>query len=328
MARLILLLLFLSPITFYAQHIEAINSNEEALAFVKKVQPGFEEKPPYAEFRQHTRDSLFPVLKRIKYYEKADFDNNGYTDLLFNGCAGCRYSNKYDVSPPWVILSFGNDSFQVKDLSCEKYQIYAAGRTVQSAGRPPMIEIAYAGGEDDAKGLTHEIKGVDTLIYAVGDFIENTQPAHHNIEKISFTCLAYHFYSPRSDSLSFELTLSPDSSSLIREVNIFIDKNNPITTYIRKYVAGGDTACFSRLANMLNQINFPRLKKYYGAGSVHEGLGLLSVTYDNGKVIHIRDRAMLGTYALRAIYNSCYKKAALFVGPMVSNEQGWLTAPW
>lgn len=321
MARLLLLLFFLSPNTFYAQHIEAINSNEEALALLKRVKPDFEEKKPVEEFSRRTRDSLFPVLKRINYYEKADFDNNGYTDLLFNGCAGCRYNNYYDVTVPLVILSFGNDSFLVKDITCEKYKTYLAGRTVISGGLP-MIEIMYAGYIDDSKERTHPVKGVDTLLYAVGEFIENTRPAHHNIEKISFTYLAYRFYSPKDDSLSFELTLSHDSSYLTREVS----NNND--TYIRKYKAGNDTACFNRLTSMLNQINFPRLKKYYGAGGVHEGLGFLSVTYDNGKVIHIRDRGLLGTYGLWAIYNSCYKKAASFVGPMVSNEGGWLTPPW
>jgi hypothetical protein len=209
MARFLVLLLSFLPNTFYAQSIEAINSNEEALAFLKKVNPGFEEKKPDAEYK-HRRDSIFPILRRVNYYEKADFDNNGYTDLLFNGCSWCIDAYVYGASLPLVILSFGNDSFRIKDISCRKYRIYLAARTVQTGGRP-MIEIAHKGYESKSiGGRTHPIERVDTLSYAFDEFIENTRPTHHTIKNISFSRLCFGSVLP--DSCSFTLSLSRDTA--------------------------------------------------------------------------------------------------------------------
>jgi hypothetical protein len=319
MARFLVLLLSLLPITFYAQSIEAINSNGEALAFLKKVHPGFEEKKPDAEYK-HLRDSLFPVLKRVNYYEKADFDNNGYTDLLFNGCSWCCDGREYSESLPLVILSFGNDSFRIKDLSCRKYTTYLAARTVQAGGRP-MIEIACAGHESaSSESLVNPIERVDTLLYAFDEFIENTQPAHHSIENISFSRFCYG--NAFNDSCSFMLTFSPDTTQLTRQVS------TNWNTVIKKYVAGTDTACWNQMTGLLNRMNFPGLKDYYGAGGTHLPMGFLSITYDNGKVSHIPDYGMLGTYALMAIYEICYKTALTFAGKLVSNESGLLGPAW
>jgi hypothetical protein len=318
MAKFLVLLLSLLPITFYAQSIEAINSNEEALAFLKKVNHGFEEKMIDAE-SMYRRDSIFPGLRRVNYYEKADFDNNGYTDLLFNGCPRCSSGYTYSESLPLVILSFGNDSFQIKDLSCSKYSTYLAARTVQKGGRP-MIEIAGSGYESEsAISLVSPIERIDTLLYATGEFIENTQPAHHTIENISFlrSCTI-----GISDSCSFILTFSQDTTRLTRQVSINWN------TAIKKYVAGTDTACWNRLTGLLNRMNFPGLKEYYHAGGTHKPLAFLSITYDNGKVCRIMDAGMLGNYALMAIYNICCKTALTFAGKLVSNEQGFLGPLW
>lgn len=319
MARFLVLLLSLLPITFYAQSIETINSNEEALAFVKKVNHGFEERTPDAEYK-HLRDSLFPVLKRVNYYEKADYDNNGYTDLLFNGCSWCIDGYDYCQSLPLVILSFGNDSFQIKEISCKKYRIYLAARTVQTGGRP-LIEIAYAGHERESDNSpTLQIERVDTLVYAFGEFVENTRPAHHTIEKISFlrSCYSNAF----NDSCSFILTFSPDTTQLTRQVS------TNWNTVIKKYVAGTDTACWNRLTGLLNRMNFPRLKESFSAGGTHQPFGFLSITYDNGKVSSIGDYGMVGTYALMAIYKICYKTELTFAGKLVSTESGFLGPLW
>ena len=324
MQRLLMLLLLILPNRFYAQTIDAINSNEQAMAFLKKVKPGFKEDTLDAE-RRHTVDSLWPFLKRYNYYEKADFDNNGYTDLLFNGCSGghyssndSRFSSPLTVFPPLVILSYGNDSFRIKDLYCIKYVNYALAKTLQSGGLR-RIKIASDGYEGVLNKWPRRINKADTLVYAFDEFIENTRPAHHTIERISFTNLG--FGSVLDDSLSFELTISRDSTWLTRQIHKCGDWS------LKKYVTHTDTTTWNRLTGLLNYMNFPGLKKYYSTGKRHESFGYLSVTYDKKKICQIKDEGLFGTYGLSAIYDIFINSANLFEGRLVSNEGGMVGPP-
>lgn len=323
MPRLLLLLLFI-PATFYGQQVDTINSNEAALALVKKVNGTLrEEKIILSGEFWHFRDSMAPELRAISYYEKADFDNNGYTDLLFNGCQECIYNGDNYIQPPIVILAFGKDSFLLKNLSCRNFPIFQLANMVQVNGQP-MIRINHAGiATDSATGKNFAVKSLDTLVYVADEFIESASFTKKTIKSISLTFSAIGL--PGVDSSTFIITLTRDTAWLTRQVIRYTDTD--FSTTLNEYRGNTDATVWDRLTELLNYTDFSRLKSHYEVSWRHAAYGFLEVTYDDGKLLQIRDIGLSGTYGLRYIYEALWQKANVFNGILISQKNGMLDWP-
>ena len=277
-----------------AQEIDRIDTDSAALSFVKKQsdQNGTVHLSAPKPLLSSSLDSLYTRLYNIKCFEKADFDNNGFTDLLFNGYLDTHFDNLHCERISLVILSFGRDSFQVKNISGEDHRAFSAGMLINSGDRPAGIHMVQANFEWARKeNLFYISEKKDTLGYAYDHFIENIDPSSHIIEKIKFSfspglILEWKFYT---------MTFTADTAWLESEVF----QEDKICT--RKYFMRVNTALWQRLTGLLNQINFPRLKDNYSINQTCNSTGYLFVKYDNAQMKSVKDYGLSGTYGLKAI---------------------------
>ncbi len=97
----------------YSQVIHSLRTDQQALTFVKGLRAKYNDltlrpsKPTIELQKTEKRSKLFGSI----CFEKADFDQNGQMDLLFNGF------DRYDKRTSLVVLSFGKDSFQIRELT-------------------------------------------------------------------------------------------------------------------------------------------------------------------------------------------------------------------
>jgi len=139
-----------SPITVRSprQAIDSLHTEEQVLAFVKSVAVNFKElhfhphKPIYG-IRDHEKKARdFGALP----YEKVDLDNNGYTDLLFNGY---EEHSSYSFPGTLVIFSFGGDSLRIEQFPKEIYFDFFAAKTVHIDGHVFLhaLQVSRKSGE-------------------------------------------------------------------------------------------------------------------------------------------------------------------------------------
>src|SRR5690606_10704725 len=118
---------------------------------------------------QNLSDSL-----KVQPWTKADFDNNGLTDILVIG-------NWYDYSVICILDKDGK--YEIKPITRRSFQDCTF----------PVVEnnkIKYYYESEPERGKWDEPRKLKliTLIYKFGDFIEENQtPANHNIEKIEYS---------------------------------------------------------------------------------------------------------------------------------------------
>jgi len=274
----------------FCQQIGSLSTDSEALAFVnRQVRDNFNtivlEGPHYLKeqkiYMDHIRQSR-PVV-----FEKADFDNNGHIDLLFNG-----YYR--DCLTPFVILAFGNDSFQVRSLNVGLRERFCMARVIMMDGRPciRMLEVRSACGLKAWSFCPYD--NIDTLVFAFDDFIERKKPAAYSIKKIKY-CVA-----SGMDPIAFQLTITQDSIVLLSDpgmtIRIPVDSGGIFTVAI-------DTGMISGLVHLLNYMNFSDLQERYTVTRTDQLEGEIHVTFDDGRIKRVSDYGLMGTHGLSILHN-------------------------
>lgn len=293
MRRILTFILLLFSYSIFSQTIDRISSGEEALALVRKLDTIhntieiFPVKPMYAK----KADTLCAGKIKVKDYEKADFDNNGHTDLLFNGYQCGRYNSGCDRIS-LVVLSFGEDSFQLKQLSHRRFNAFFAARIFETEGRELIIanHAKFIPGPDPDSFYLEQ--GSDTLQYVFGNFIELGQQADHRINKLVFR-KSGGFSIP---IVNFEMTITPDSS-WFREVVIGSGESG--TKFYHKRTAARDWA---QLTGILHCAGFRRLKENYQAPWTCDATSYMIIEFDDGKKMEVEDYGSCGTFGLEAIF--------------------------
>ena len=170
------------PISSKYNKIDSINSSSQANELLHKLVGDYAKSYVVTDtlsFIQSDFRKLSALVTPVSW-QKADFDNNGYTDLLivakdtdkiFNG-------NRYYVG---CVMDSGSNKFYVKSLTdFFLNSAIAVVRTIDSL--PAIIYYDY----DKLNVYQTGVKG-DTLIFKFGDFMEyNKHPTIHNIQNIKF----------------------------------------------------------------------------------------------------------------------------------------------
>ncbi|WP_419487875.1 hypothetical protein [Chryseobacterium bernardetii] len=60
---------------------------------------------------------------------------------------------------------------------------------------------------------------------------------------------------------------------------------------------------FNTIEELLNYINFSKLKDFYSVSSTDNPTSELTITYGNGKTKKIQDYGLAGTYGLKKLYD-------------------------
>ena len=233
-----------------------------------------------------------------KPYYKADFDGNGWTDILFmyDDCKG-QYIGNPKVEC-FCIMDSGNNRLYLKDMGnwlSWQYCIWIA-----SESKMPSLIYKYYYSER-SKRNTFAAKS-EVLTFKYGDFIEyNSKPLKYKI-----------------DSVYYDYGISVwdawgDSSYPTFEVHF--DLNKGVSSIINKSIGKSrktlwkgylnDSISFL-LSDLVNYANFKNLDNHYKVGATDHRKCTLKVFYDKGKCKTITDYGMRGTHGLGRLYAIFY----------------------
>ena len=298
---------FLITILFIASHtvfgqkiiskIDSLNSKADVENLIRSFDKDYQRfsLKPITEFKSRYGQDEF--CKRIadslnitKSYYKADFDNNGYTDLLAIG-------DYYDFKI-FVVMNYGNNSLELNRLTRRSFQECTFPKLINDT----IIKYYYMSEPNwRAKDQTTSLKFSD-LIFKYGDFIEsNPQPKNYDIEKVEYQTTMCYGTCPQ-----FFISIDKNKSSIFkaqtynRETRSSKEIKGTFQTKLR------DSSIFE-ITNLLNYIDFPNLSDNYAVGWTDDQTCTLTITYNNGQVKKIRDYGLIGTFGLDRLYQLLFK---------------------
>lgn len=222
------------------------------------------------DFRDASCNSFLRSLN-ARTWSRADFDGNGYTDLLVVG--------GYYRPDPVIIMNNGGGSFAVHEFSG-----YGCAIPVLHPSTPkPMVSFYF---ERPGKPIS--------LVYKFSGFAEvNLKPTVAKIESISFKR-----YGCYGDCPIFELYVRSDAQATF--VSIAHNKKKAGT-----YKAKVDPKALEDLKSLLNYVDFVNLEDSYSCCGTDQPGALLEITFDGGKVKTIRDYGLQsGPFGLRTAYKA------------------------
>lgn len=285
------------------QTIDSLHTDEQVLKFVSTLHSRLRDyKYPVLVSRHAALYSAVYKARLKEYgavpYAKADFDNNGQTDLLFNGFVyHSKEKHTYGERVGIVVMAFGKDSFRVIDLPLEYPRAeFFASQVLFINGQTLLRTIQINRKESDTANADQLALQIDTLTYAYDHFVERSTPFEGSIKKITFNSGGGMALYPL-----FTLTLVNDSATLaIEELN----RQNTVKTSIDSgglFQAKLDSAISARIYGILRCINFPRLKNRYTSNRYDAGITIFRIDYNDGKVKGVNDFAVGGSYGVAAL---------------------------
>lgn len=268
-------------------YIDSIQNTKQIIDLISKIDNRYKEFKINEKlmFANENCQKLSNSLK-IQPWTKADFDNNGLTDILVVG-------KQYDHS---VICVLDKDG---------KYEIKTITRRIFQSCTFPIIEnnkIKYFFENEIEPGKWDKPRKLKQIIltYKFGDFIEeNQKPVNHKIEKIEYSTTMCYGTCP-----VFNIKINSDKKAkwkaeMYNEIDNKIFKGNFQTKIT--------TEKFNELVNLLNYIDFESLKDNYSVNWTDDQSCTLKITYDNGKSKSISDYGLVGTYGLDRVYQMLFE---------------------
>ncbi|MDR6404977.1 MULTISPECIES: hypothetical protein [Chryseobacterium] len=275
----VLFLCFLS--TLYSQKLNKIDSllsTNDVKNFIKNennksnYELNIDDKIDYDWYCNVIADSL----KLKQNWGKADFDNNGLTDLLVTG-------NTTEGPRTIYILDKGN-YFESKTLSKGKLYEQCSFSTVKGN----KIEYQSVKILDRYGSLSKLTK--ENLVYKYGDFIEeNGNPKRHNILEIELEATGSYW---NRSSTKIKIVSNKDITWIIDE-----DYNTKVSS------SKLSNEEFKGIIDLLHYIDFENLEEEYNVSYSDAGTTSLKITYDNLKVKNISDYGGMGTRGLTKLYD-------------------------
>jgi len=280
------LLVFFCFSFFYCQNskklnkIDSLTSAKDIEEFIQNDQNkinnylNVEDKISYDWYCKVIADSL--NLKQN--WGKADFDNNGLTDLLVTGSTSEGHKTIY-------ILDKG-DHFESKNISKGKLYEQCSFSSVKD-NKIEYQSVKILSRQGYLSNLTKE-----NLVYKFGGFIEeNTNTKRHNILEIEFeTSGSYRI----NYFLKMEIVSNRDITWVTKDDGLL---------RAGVYTSKLSQEKFKEIVDLLNYIDFENLADEYEVGYSDAATTRLKVTYDNLKVKSIRDYGGMGTRGLRKLYD-------------------------
>lgn len=264
------------------QLIDHLKSHREVLSLLDKIDGGRYHFTPKGKGRysKEQRDRMRQFS--APDFAKADFDGNGYTDLLFNG-----YFENQKMT--LVVMAYGKDSFNIHHIPLHSVQYYGA-HIEDSEGIPQLRGLCIGYHYNSVRKDFDFIEHYDSLDFKYGSFIERSRPVNYAIRKISFLCWG----GLGMQNFSFRI----DSDSLIKLEEIISDSIDVI-----EYKLPMTAEIHASLYGLLNHLHFPELKEQYGDEYLCAAEATTIIEYEDGTQKRVADRGMCGTQGLRGLYD-------------------------
>lgn len=296
--------------------IDSLDTPEKVESFVRSIDSSLKDfklrkfKDLNSGKYSNIRDSLTKILANKlqinKSFYKEDFDNNGFTDLLITG----DDYRPHDINTTiyvntLILMNYGNDSINIHLLNKNRFPLPIPEITLYK--NQPFIKL-YEVESRNWENVKVKDSSITTLTNKFDNFIEyNKQPSNHSIESIEFytsgcmgICPVYKLII-NSDRTATFLAKGLNFNKTINEIIVAID-NDRVGDVYGSYKGKIKEVDYNKLINTLNYIDFENLQDDYGVSWTDDREGELKITYNNGKVKHIEDYGMVGTYGLKAIY--------------------------
>lgn len=229
----------------------------------------------FKDYRGQQDTGCNELAKSIKAepWVKADFDNNGLSDLLI---IGKSYGHSIIV-----IMDVGYNKFEIKSLTKKMFQDCSVPVVKKSHGQT-FIEYNSL---DDNQVTTI------SLVFKFGDFVEqNSQSKSYKIEKISYKTSGCFGTCP-----IFELEVNSNKYAVYKPIDFNKKKKGTYQSIVKQ-------VNFDELIGLLNYIDFPSLSDRYSVSWTDDQSAGLTITYNDGKVKTINDYGLIGTFGLSRIY--------------------------
>jgi hypothetical protein len=243
-------------------------------------------------FNPDREDDCSKLGARIdtKAWEKADFDGNGYTDLMVMGLSG---------SDPVVIclLDSGDNRFLVKCITNRSFPECAFPVVKKIDGLPAILYYRFSQENWRERPPDSGIVEIDTLIFNWGDFVEyHHHPRQYKIRSIEFETTPCFGSCP-----VFKLTINTGQKAYLQTSQYNDIFGGKLKDGMR-YVGSIDDDNWQMITGLLNYIDFVSLKSKYEVSWTDDQSCTLTVTYNNGHTKTIDDYGLIGTHGLARLY--------------------------
>ncbi|RZJ70592.1 DUF6438 domain-containing protein [Flavobacterium sp.] len=228
-------------------------------------------------------------------YQKVDFDNNGYTDLLAigdNNTYTPQNIKSFDVvlSRPFnviAIMNFGNET----KLNTFGDDFYGVVPKIEYLGSRPLLAI-YFPRVQTVSGFVKQEQHKALLTFLDGDFVEyNPNPKSHKIEKIEYSNILFDMEILENQSEKFDAKYENYSKPWQRG-----EQSEG------KFEGTISDKSWNELKSLLDYVDFESLKPAYHVPWTCDQTANVKITYDNGKTISISDYGHKGTFALQKFH--------------------------
>lgn len=290
--------------------IDSLHTNKEVEQFIGKTDDFYE----YFTLKK-VQDIQCPgcdsVLKNMaikirinKSYYKADFDNNGYTDLLVTGenkMSPTKISNGPVVFPmdfnAIVLMNFGKNKIKLYDISDGRF--YGLVPNVEYSESQPFLVINTPEHYNPWKKFRTPARK-SKLTFKFDDFIEyNPNPTDYQIEKIEYSSTGCFGECP-----VFTLNIDNDGSAKLVAKHYNYTKDWQKGKLLQgNYSTTLPNIELKYLTGLINYIDFVNLKNEYAVSWTDDITGILKITYNNGKIKIITYYGMQGTYGLKRLHD-------------------------
>lgn len=275
--------------------IDSINQPEEVEKLVRSIDKN------YSSFRIDKKlifedENCFRLadLSKVKPIAKADFDKNGYTDMLVMGILNER---------PAILSLMGSASEKISlHLITRQFRRTCSFAQVIYEDGNTLIEFKYFDGYFARVGYTEAVNSVK-LIIKYGGFIEyNPSPKKYDINKIEFR----NDGRPWITSSEYSIEINSLGKAHLVSKSITNDWQASPDSYdgYTKVPGVSPDSLFATISGLLNYSDFSNLEDRYEIKATDHATGVLTIYYNDGKVKTISDYGLQGTYGLQRVYQT------------------------
>ena len=241
-----------------SQKIDSIQTGQQALAYIKSL--------IYSQvltelIHLDTGNAQYLGQHGASVFEKADFDGDGRTDLLFNGV-------DMTASPhTQSFIFFARDTLLPEQLTRKKGLNFFAARLISLDNTPAIVCI--------------DNEQQDTVVYRDGAFLDRVNHQPLVFEKLKL-CI--------SGDDAYSLTLYRDSAWL-----------DCYPFSLSSYCARLDHDVYKKLMECIDHTDWGRLEMRKPPHPFDVPSGCLSIVGTDGKIRHVRDFEFSDTHSLKEL---------------------------
>jgi len=242
------------------------------------------------------QDSATAKSANAVTWSKADFDCNGFTDILLipKDTATTIEDNIVII----CIMDSGFNKFYFRPLTTS-FSFFSIASLNSIDDKPSILFYHYKKPNityiENGKKLRHVVL-CDTLIFRFDDFVEyNRNKTNYNIKNVNFKTSSCFGLCP-----VFEINIDETGKAIFNASDFNEDTNRKQVN--GKFTALLDSLHVNEIKNILNYKHFPTLEKKYSVPWTDDQTGYLTITYNDGKTKIIEDYGMQGTFGLRRLY--------------------------